>query len=176
MGESRHRRSRDGTGWHPAVAGLLALACVAATACDSDLVRRNGPAGGRAEAPVDRVVDGDTVVLGGVGKARLIGVDTPEVYGRQECFGREASEFAKRVLSHRRVRYRLGVEPRDRYGRALVYLWLEDGRFFNGMLVQRGFAVPLTIQPNVEYAERFVALSREARRKQRGFWATDACP
>ena len=42
-----------------------------------------------------RVVDGDTVVLTGLGKTRLIGVDTPEVYGGAECFGREASRFVK---------------------------------------------------------------------------------
>ncbi|MCA1681212.1 MAG: hypothetical protein LC777_20860, partial [Actinobacteria bacterium] len=46
-------------------------------------------------ATVVRVVDGDTVELGGgLGKSRLIGVDTPEVYGGVECFGREASSYA----------------------------------------------------------------------------------
>ena len=47
---------------------------------------------------VVRGVDGDTVVLRSAGKSRLIGVDTPEVFGGQECFGREASEFAKQML------------------------------------------------------------------------------
>ncbi len=122
------------------------------------------------------MVDGDTVVLGGLGKARLIGVDTPEVYGGVECFGREASAFAKRVLGRgARVRYRLGVEPRDRYGRALVYVWLRDGRMFNELLVARGYAQVLTIAPNVEYAPRFVAAARSARERQLGLWARNAC-
>ncbi len=121
------------------------------------------------------MVDGDTVVLSGLGKARLIGVDTPEDFGGVECFGREASAFAKRVLRGERVRYRLGVEERDRYGRALVDVWLDDRRFFNGLLVERGYATPMTIPPNVEHADRLVRLARQARRAERGLWAPGAC-
>ena len=73
-------------------------------------------------------------MLAGLGKARIIGVDTPEVYGGAECYGREASAFARRVLDGGRVRYTVGREDRDRYGRLLVYLWLPDGRSFNALL------------------------------------------
>ena len=122
------------------------------------------------------MTDGDTLRLSGLGRARLIGVDTPEVYGRAECYGREASAFARRALPRgSEVRYRLGTEPRDRYGRALVYLWLSDRRLFNGLLVERGYAVPLTIPPNVDYADRFVAAARRARRAGVGLWASNAC-
>lgn len=68
------------------------------------------------------------------------------------------------------VRYRLGVEPTDRYGRALAYVWLRDGRMFNEVLVERGYATPLTIPPNVDYADRFVAAARRAREAARGLW------
>ena len=102
---------------------------------------------------------------------RLIGVDTPEVYGQQECYGRESSAFVKRLLPPgRRVRYRVGVEPRDRYGRLLAYVWLEDGRFLNLLLADEGYALPLTIPPNVDYADRFVAAARRARERKRGLW------
>ena len=68
---------------------------------------------------------------------RLIGVDTPEVYGQVECYGREASAFVKRLLPlGARVSYTLGVEERDRYGRALAYVYTGDGRFLNLLLVQ----------------------------------------
>jgi micrococcal nuclease len=122
-------------------------------------------------ARVVDVTDGDTITLSRAGRVRLIGVDTPEVFGGVECYGRLASAFTKRVLPPGRpVRYRLGVEPRDRYGRALAYVWLADGRLFNGLLVERGYAVPLTVPPNVELAERFVAAARHARRAERGLW------
>ena len=99
------------------------------------------------------MVDGDTVMLTRLGSSRLIGVDTPEVYGGAECYGREASAFARRVLRPgTRTHYVKGVDPRDRYGRTLVYLWLEDGRSFNAMLVEGGYATTLTIRPNDRYA------------------------
>ena len=104
---------------------------------------------GAVPARVTRVVDGDTVELSGLGSSRLIGVDTPEVHGGVECYGREASAFTKKTLAGSpSVRYELGVERRDRYGRPLVYVWLDDGRFLNGLLVSRGYAAPLTIAPS----------------------------
>jgi micrococcal nuclease len=120
---------------------------------------------------VVRVVDGDTVVLSGVGKVRLIGIDTPEVYGEHECFGEQASAYAERVLAPgTKVSYRIGVEERDRYGRALAYVYLDDGRMFNELLAKDGYATPLTIPPNDQFAGRFVADARQARDARRGLW------
>ena len=109
--------------------------------------------------------------MSSIGKVRLIGVDTPEVFGKTECFGHAASAFAERVLPPgTQVRYRLGTDPRDRYGRALAYVYLKDGRMFNELLAERGYATPLTIPPNVEFADRFVAAARRAREAGRGLW------
>jgi len=125
---------------------------------------------------VVRVVDGDTVVLRSAGKSRLIGVDTPEVFGEQECYGREASAFAKRILRPGlRVGVERDVEDRDRYGRTLIYLRLPDRRSFNELLVSEGVAVPLTIPPNVRHAERFRTLARSARDRGAGLWSARAC-
>jgi micrococcal nuclease len=133
------------------------------------------PRGARA-AVTESVTDGDTIVLSGVGKSRLIGVDTPEVYGGAECFGREASAFTKQTLpAGSSVRYTRDAEPRDRYGRALLYVWQADGRFFNARLVREGYAVPLTIAPNVRYEALFRRLARGARRRQAGLWSPSTC-
>ena len=122
-------------------------------------------------ANVTKVTDGDTVRLGGIGPVRLIGIDTPEVYGDVECFGREASRFAERLLPlGARVRYRVGVEERDRYGRLLAYVWLPDGRMLNRVMVDEGYAQPLTIPPNVAFADVFRAAARAARRADLGLW------
>ena len=119
---------------------------------------------------VERVVDGDTVELAGRGKARLIGVDTPEVHGERECFGGEASAFTKREVEGRRVRFTVGREARDRYGRLLVYVWKADGQSLNAQLVAGGYARTLTIPPNDRYADRFARLSRDARDRGAGLW------
>jgi micrococcal nuclease len=128
------------------------------------------------QARLTKHTDGDTFYLSGLGKVRLIGIDTPEVFGEQECFGRQASSFVERTVPvGARVRYRLGVEERDRYGRALAYVWLDDGRFLNRMLVARGFAQPLTVPPNVEYEDIFVRAARRAREAGRGLWRRPGC-
>jgi micrococcal nuclease len=162
----------------------LAAALLTAIGCDSDLGSGSAqPAGPESASPrgtrtatVTRITDGDTLRLSGIGRTRLIGVDTPEVYGGVECYGREASAFARRILPPgTTVRYRVGIEPRDRYGRALAYVWLRDGRFFNLMLVEHGYAQVLTVPPNVDYAERFLAAQRRARENDRGLWAPGRC-
>jgi micrococcal nuclease len=160
-----------------AVRVAIALLVLAAVAVGSRVAAPDGgTAGDRVRsAVVTRVVDGDTVILSGVGRSRLIGVDTPEVHGGAECYGREASAFAKRLLTGRRVRYELGTQPRDRYGRALVYLTLAGGAFVNELLVMRGYARPLAIAPNVRYAVRFRERAREARAGRRGLWSARAC-
>jgi micrococcal nuclease len=160
---------------------MLALRTASALALALFVIGLVGCGGGdSASAPVaarvTRHTDGDTLWLSGVGRVRLIGVDTPEVYGQAECFGHQASAFVERLLPlGSRVSYRLGLESRDRYGRALAYVYLDDGRLLNLVLVARGYAQPLTIPPNDELAGRFVGAAREARRRGVGLWAPDAC-
>ena len=64
------------------------------------------------------------------------------------------------------------VEPRDRYGRLLAYVYRgRDGLFVNAELARLGYAQPLTIAPDVRYAERFAALAGDARKHGRGLWS-----
>jgi micrococcal nuclease len=147
---------------------LLGLLAVGLAGCgDSD------PSPAPRTDRVNRVVDGDTVELARLGRARLIGIDTPEVYGGRECFGTRASAWARRTLSRRRVRVIIGTEPRDRYDRLLVYLW-RGSRFVNYELVARGLATTLTIRPNTEHASEFARAEATAERTHRGLWR--ACP
>jgi micrococcal nuclease len=137
-------------------------------------------------AHVTRVVDGDTIVLDGIDigyadsrgrpgrHARLIGVDTPEVFGRAGCFGSEASAFTKRELSGRDVLVDFDVDPVDRYGRALVYVWTTDGTLFNGKLAEDGYGLQLTVPPDVRYAELFTNYVRDARAARCGLWSSCA--
>jgi micrococcal nuclease len=130
---------------------------------------------GSGSAAVTRVTDGDTIRLSGVGRVRLIGIDTPEVFGERECYGPQASAFARRELPiGTTVRYVIGAERTDRYGRTLAYVYLPDGRMLNELLARRGYATVLTIAPNDRYASRFEAAARHARERRLGLWG--ACP
>jgi micrococcal nuclease len=154
---------------------LLLVALAGLGGCADSATDGSAPAH-RVHARVTRHTDGDTLWLSGVGKVRLIGIDTPEVFGQAECYGRQASAFVRRLLPiGARVSYSLGVERRDRYGRALAYLYADDGRFVNLLLVRRGFAHPLTVPPNDRFAARFVRAARRARARRVGLWARGAC-
>lgn len=134
--------------------------------------RGGQPSAGLA-AVVQRVVDGDTVVLAGGERVRYIGVDTPELHHPRrpvEWYAREAKEFNRRLVAGKRVRLELDVQKRDRYRRLLAYVYLEDGTFVNAELLRQGYAQLLTIPPNVQHADLFVRLQREAREAGRGLW------
>ena len=141
-----------------------------------------GPPKDAVPAEVQRVSDGDTFVAtvrGRRERVRVIGVDTPESVAPNrpdEPFGEEASDFAKHHLDGETVRLAGDAEPRDRYGRMLAYVWLEDGTFWNALLVAEGFAQQLTVPPNVTYAGLFRRLVVEARRADRGLWAQERQP
>lgn len=125
---------------------------------------------------VERVVDGDTIVVQGVGRVRLIGVDTPETVDPRrpvERFGREASAFTKRLLEGRRVRLEYDRERTDRYGRTLAYVHLPDGTLANAEIIRLGYGHAYTRFP-FRYLDRFRQLEREARDAGRGLWAAEA--
>ena len=127
---------------------------------------------------VTKVVDGDTFwaddgTSKGV-KIRLIGVDAPESRKtfKKEVgyFGKEAKAYLTNLLIGKSVRLEYDVNRTDQYGRTLAYVYLQDGTFVNADLVKNGYAMTLTIPPNVKYADEFVKLQEDARENNRGLW------
>lgn len=142
----------------------------------STLAELPEPTGG-PEAPVretvrctiERIVDGDTVDCPPVGRVRLIGIDTPEL--SQEPFGQTAADALAAVIPvGTTLRLEEGVERLDPYGRVLGYLW-HDGVLVNWTMIREGWAVLLSVPPNVQYADWFVAAQQAARGENRGLWA-----
>jgi micrococcal nuclease len=131
-------------------------------------------------ATIERVVDGDTVVLADDTRVRLIGIDTPETVDPRrpvECFGREASARLEDMLpTGTAVRLEYDVDRTDRYGRTLAYLYrADDSLFVNVALAREGYAEQLTVPPNVAHVDDIAAAVDEARDAGRGLWADGAC-
>lgn len=132
---------------------------------------------------VERVVDGDTLSIrvdGASEKLRLIGINTPETVDPRrpvECFGKEASAKAKSMLEGARVRIESDAsqDTRDKYGRLLVYVFLEDGTNWNAYMIREGYAYEYTYKLPYKYQAVFKEAERAARQERRGLWADGAC-
>ncbi|MEK7554437.1 MAG: thermonuclease family protein [Patescibacteria group bacterium] len=133
--------------------------------------------------PVVSVTDGDTFkvnINGTIETVRAIGIDTPETVDPRkpvQCFGKEASNRSKALLTSKNIK--LESDPtqgdRDKYGRLLRYAWLEDGTFFNKQMIADGYASEYTYKVPYKYQEEFKAAEAEARAAKLGLWADDAC-
>ena len=134
---------------------------------------------GAERATVERVVDGDTVVVdldGERERLRLIGVDTPETVapGRPvDCFGPEASAWTTEALPAGAVVW-LEADPtqadRDRYDRLLRFVWTDSGALVNRELVELGYAREDTYDEPYRYRDEFVALEEAAEAQGAGLW------
>lgn len=123
------------------------------------------------EAVVKRVVDGDTFETNEGKKVRLIGVNTPEKYGKVEYFGVEASEFSTKQLEGRSVYMFKDVSETDRYGRLLRYVFIQGtSEMYNETLLNEGYANVMTYPPDVLFTKQFLKLEQQARSANAGLW------
>jgi micrococcal nuclease len=120
---------------------------------------------------VSRISDGDTLRCQGGARVRLIGIDAPE---------REQKPFADSALAGLRSLVAVGdtvqlepdIRPRDQYERVLAYAW-RNGRMINWRMVREGWAVPITVSPNVQYVDFFRRAHDAARMEAKGLWKVD---
>jgi micrococcal nuclease len=120
---------------------------------------------------VTRVTDGDTIECRGIGRVRLIGMDTPEL--SQGRIGTLATQALMRMIPvGSTAELERDVEARDRYDRLLAYVWTH-GILVNWVMVRQGWAVVLTYPPNVQYVDWLEAAQRAAREEGVGLWAID---
>ena len=140
--------------------------------------------GNTYQAYVVRVVDGDTIVAEVNGeqiKVRLSGIDTPESVGdykdHPEPYGEDASDYVAELLDGKTIWLEEDVKPKDKYERALLYVWLKDplttellDGCVNAMLLKEGYAEWFDDYENRAYAEEFEAYEISARSEGRGLW------
>ena len=121
-----------------------------------------------------RVVDGDTIVVGGV-RIRLEGIDAPEtsqtcttVSGEAWPCGRKATTELAHMIGHGLVT----CEDRglDKY-RRILGVCRAGAVDLNAEMVRRGYAWAF-----VRYSQAYVAIEAEARTAKAGIWAGEAQP
>ncbi|QLH53999.1 MAG: hypothetical protein CH6_2535 [Candidatus Kapaibacterium sp.] len=125
---------------------------------------------------VEKIYDGDTFVCNGE-VIRLIGIDCPETKENKRIgyqrklgdtktiikLGKRATRFVEKLIPvGTKVRLEFDVQRYDKYGRTLAYVWLPDGRLLNEVILAEGYAMLLTIPPNVKYVERFQKAEQQA--------------
>ena len=130
----------------------------------------------RTEARVVTVNDGDTVAIQMEGReyrTRLIGIDAPEM-GQRPWGGKAKQHLIELMkLANWIVFVETDVVKYDKYDRLLAYLWTSDNELLNERMVQDGYAMLFTIQPNSKYADQFRKAQRTAREQKSGIWGPD---
>lgn len=129
-------------------------------------------------AKVTKVVDGDTIKVEMEGKeetVRMILVDTPETVHPnkpKQPFGSEASALTKETLQGKEVKLESDVSQRDRYGRILAYVYVDD-QMFNEILLEKGLARVSVFPPDVKYVDRFREIQKKAQKAKLGIWSIE---
>ena len=166
-----------------AVLSLLAAGCGADTARDAPIAAADQQHG-EPNAIVDRVVDGDTIVVDIIGnreRVRLLGIDTPEsvaVNRPEQCYGKESAAYLTSLLPEgTKVTLVRDIESRDQYDRLLAYVVRSsDQLFINLDLLERGYAGVMIYEPNSFYRELFENAENDAFRAGIGLWGVCGGP
>jgi micrococcal nuclease len=151
-----------------AVAALCLLSPALAGCFNSSRSATPATGGGRT---VVRVVDGDTLLLDGGERVRVIGIDAPENTTEVECYGPESTEALSSLATGKRVVLVADAEPTDRYGRTLAYVEI-DGTDLGAVMLAQGMARTMTIAPNTSRAAAYDRLAGEARASGLGLWVS----
>ena len=105
----------------------------------------------------------------------MLGINAPEIenpYKHEECFGKEAKLEAEKLLNGKKVY--LIPDPqsfnRDKYGRLLRYVFLQNGEFINAELVEKGYAFNYIYEP-FQFMKYFNLLEKKAKENRLGLWS-----
>jgi len=111
---------------------------------------------------VDRVIDGDTLILTNEQRIRLKGINTPE---KSMQFYNEATILLKSTESKSVMIKSYGV---DKYGRTLAYVFLND-KNINKEILLRGLGT-LYYYGEDDYYSEFKKAEKSARLNKDGLW------
>ena len=121
---------------------------------------------------VIRVIDGDTVELKNGERLRYNDIDTPETVHpskQVECYGPQASEKNKDLVEGEIILVELGSPEKDRYGRLLGYVYVDD-LFVNAELVRGGYAKVNSYGNPGSKLRNLLDIEKNAKKSMQGLW------
>lgn len=133
---------------------------------------------------VSRIIDGDTIELKDKRVIRIIGINAPEDTKIKEAFGDYATEYAKEILEKKYVYLQKDSSDLDKYNRLLRTIWLtkpseqddikniqflKDNNFA-AKLLEKGYAKPMSIEPNINLKELYTTIAIESQENKKGIW------
>lgn len=133
------------------------------------------------QAEIVEIIDGDTFVVKTyddvIEKVRLLLIDTPEsVHPKEEkqLFSEEILEYIESIVQKGdKITLELGEKERDKYGRLLAYVWVNNINL-NKQLVEKGYArVAYVEEPNTKYLEEFIQAENVAKENKCNIWSID---
>jgi micrococcal nuclease len=134
---------------------------------------------GKFTGEVVEIIDGDTIrvrIEKDIVTVRYLLIDTPELHHPKrpvEELAEDARIANEELVKERIVSLETDTVTRDRYGRILAYVWLKEKDrevLVNEVMILKGFALPMTIPPNLKYDERISRAFRKARKNSTGLW------
>jgi len=124
-------------------------------------------------------------MVDGIGKVRLIGIDTPEREGsardhyysqrhqippaRLRKIAKAALDFNVRNVKGLQVLLEFDEQKKDKFGRTLAYVYLPEGDLLNLLLLKNGLA---TVYRRFDFRlkQKFLAAEKSARKAKVGIW------
>ena len=122
------------------------------------------------------IIDGDTIELPGGDRLRLIGIDCPE---KGEPYYDSAMLFIEAMTLGKTAGITYSKRRRDRYGRMLGYVYIDDSTFVNAEIVRRGLAHVYRFPDNAGdtgHIAALIAAQNEAIDNGVGVWSIPHSP
>ena len=120
---------------------------------------------------VERVIDGETLLVARGQTVRLIGVDAPELNSNlpaMKSYAEKAKALTEKLVLNKRVKLRFDQQRKDRFGHSLAYVYV-GGISVNEKLLHEGLA---RVVRRIRFQEKknYIALEKRAERAGRGIW------
>lgn len=125
------------------------------------------PAFSQETGRVNKVYDGDTVLLSDGRKIRYLGINTPEW---QEPFYLKAKQLNESLVMGKDVRLEFDEERIDKYGRLLAYVYVGE-QMVNAKLIEAGLAHAFFIPPDRKHNTLLLKLQADAMERKLGIWS-----